>query len=235
MFKYTTIFAVIAGLVLAVAPAANAATITWGTPTTVASDSIVDTSGTLLEAFNFGDATAKTVSGVTFTGQNTGQANTYSDFTELQISSYHTHYDIPGKPATVTGDFADMMNHAAWAGESTGDETATISLVTTSGTQYLVQLFVSAYSGAYYEFQYQVIDTAVSAPNTDSYSLIGRFTADSGSQDILISCFNISNDAPVPGVILNGYQLRVVPEPATMSLLAIGGLGVLLKRRRRRA
>ena len=28
---------------------------------------------------------------------------------------------------------------------------------------------------------------------------------------------------------------KVVPEPATMSLLAIGGLGVLLKRRRRRA
>jgi len=38
------------------------------------------------------------------------------------------------------------------------------------------------------------------------------------------------------GVKLNvDTATQVVPEPATMSLLAIGGLGVLLKRRRRRA
>ncbi|MBL7134093.1 MAG: PEP-CTERM sorting domain-containing protein [Phycisphaerae bacterium] len=34
---------------------------------------------------------------------------------------------------------------------------------------------------------------------------------------------------------ISGVAFEAVPEPATMSLLAIGGLGVLLKRRRRRA
>jgi hypothetical protein len=32
---------------------------------------------------------------------------------------------------------------------------------------------------------------------------------------------------------INGYDdLSVVPEPATMSLLALGGLGVLIRRKR---
>jgi hypothetical protein len=31
---------------------------------------------------------------------------------------------------------------------------------------------------------------------------------------------------------LDNIELSVVPEPATMSLLALGGLGVLIRRRR---
>ena len=71
----------------------------------------------------------------------------------------------------------------------------------------------------------------------------GTFSAQLATADYSFDIFEIVqyNDG-----LMNGYideirvgdelsDVAVVPEPATMSLLAIGGLGVLLKRRRRRA
>jgi len=59
--------------------------------------------------------------------------------------------------------------------------------------------------------------------------LIGTFTADAATQVISVA----STGSNTRGIQLNGYQLREVPEPATLGLLALGGLMIAFRGRGR--
>lgn len=60
---------------------------------------------------------------------------------------------------------------------------------------------------------------------------VGTFVADATTQQIT---FQGAGAGANPITLLNGFQLRVVPEPATTSAALALGAGVILLRRRRR-
>ena len=76
----------------------------------------------------------------------------------------------------------------------------------------------------------------VQATGTDNNGNVGNYALFSNQTS---GTLTIVADNGSSLVWLTGFQVvdtaAAIPEPATMSLLAIGGLGVLLKRRRRRA
>jgi hypothetical protein len=66
--------------------------------------------------------------------------------------------------------------------------------------------------------------------DTGGYGMTGNFL-----EEIIFDGALSEADRALINTSVNDYLTETIPEPATMSLLAIGGLGVLLKRRRRRA
>ena len=75
-----------------------------------------------------------------------------------------------------------------------------------------------------------VINLATGVPDTlDEYAVTGTFTSDGAGT----LTFGIDG---LPGggerTVLNGFQLEAVPEPSTTALLGLGGLALILRRRK---
>ena len=77
--------------------------------------------------------------------------------------------------------------------------------------------------------------TQLDATDTDGTLGIGSFTFVSDGSDVIL---RLNANQAVTGnnhnAYLNGFELELVPEPATMALLAFGGIGLLVRRRRRK-
>ena len=95
---------------------ASAVTLGWGTPVLVenASDTIVDTGGTFVNAFRFGSTNNLTINFVTFTGTNlSAPAAPYTDAAffsavgtasaDLRSLLRSLNYDLPSNIHTITG------------------------------------------------------------------------------------------------------------------------------------
>ncbi|MHB1158040.1 MAG: PEP-CTERM sorting domain-containing protein [Phycisphaerales bacterium] len=248
-------------LMLAGAGVSNAATITWQTPTTIAGDTDVDTTGTLVRALNFNLAPQEnpTVNGVTFTGVSPTATASWSsgagagDIT-LAVTSGGTwggDYDGFGGPGTVnpyfslSADYKTLLTSAVF--KHVAGLTANYTLNgLTPGTPYLVQFWMNDSRANFGNppvnpwtltstFTAGNTSGAVDVNATDvgggvGQYLIGTFTADAATQVISVTG---SNDTR--GTLLNGYQLREVPEPATLGLLAVGSMLIAVRGRRQQA
>ncbi|WP_372794921.1 PEP-CTERM sorting domain-containing protein [Pontiella sp.] len=205
-------------LVLMAAGAANAAVITWTTGTIAGSNDVVNT-GTTVEAFNGKGGTPSTstiVNGVTFADTGTLLDNSYSG-------------DV-WTPAMTDAGYDSLLSSVDYQSNGTGD----LSLYTFTGLTI----------GQDYLFQYWYADSNWQAPNPDRYITISlgadtqsgdnqisglefataTFTADATSIEVVTS-------ATHNGVRMTAMQLRAVPEPATLGLLAAFGGGILFVRR----
>jgi hypothetical protein len=237
--------------------------ITWGSATNISSDSDVDTTGTLVYAYNFGSntsATLQTVNGVTFS------PFVIQDFTNSQTTSNVTVSEDNGY---LVSDINVGSINAPFSGLSASYRSLLFSEVYSSnfltmqvdlggltpGNSYRLQWWTNDSAMTDYApgANFFLFDSVIGGGSAGSVTLatntsravgglgqyvIGTFTANASTESFtLVGTGTSTYNFP----LLNALQLRTVAVPeidpagvGSVLALVTGGLG-LLERRRRRA
>jgi len=227
--KAITLCAAIVGIVTT---AANAANITWGSPTTISGASDVNTLGNYFGSWApyDGGANGAPVNGVTFQG--------FSDLPGLSTFQLDNGYNGFASPGTSDGNYNSLLQYATFSNESTP---ATFSWSgMTPGNTYLVQLWVHDGRNSIVNAPTETVTGGANTSAPLAYGsgdsgpgqyIIGIFVADNTGSETL----TLSPGAAIPSAQLNLFQVRdvsAVPEPTSLALLTIGA-GVLCAFRRK--
>jgi hypothetical protein len=224
---------------------AEGSVITWGSPTNISGDSDVSTAGTLVAAFNM-NGPAVTVNGVTFASftypfMATSATNGAFTFTE---SPGHllAESSLGSANAPFNGLSANYQSLLSTAVSTDDNNTLTLTITgLTLGQNYIFQFWTNAsnYNGTGSGFR-----TTASAPNPVSLD-DNTSNAIGGTGQFVIGTFNAGDTTEIitftgtdttQAPTINALELRVVPEPTTMSILLFGGAamtGVRLFRRKK--
>ncbi|MFK7909712.1 MAG: PEP-CTERM sorting domain-containing protein [Akkermansiaceae bacterium] len=218
----TCIAALVAGTALA-----PAAVITWGTATavdaTATGGSQVSTSGTVVEAFNAGGGTTgtTTVNGVVFT--NTGTDILSGDFNGPGGTATDDAWTAGGADANY--DTLLSTNEYGGGGDFFTINVGGGSLAATQ--QYELQVwFVDDRTGTDSRVMRFSDATVGNFSDLNDQFVIGTFTADGTSQTLGLDAQDFGN------AHISAYQLRAVPEPSSAALLGLGGLALIMRRRK---
>lgn len=208
---------------------AEGSVITWGSPTNISGDSDVSTVGSLVAAFNM-NGPEVTVNGVTFAAfPVTGGTNTAT-------SGNFTFTETPGDlvPRTGLGSASPPFSNL-----SANYQTPLSSAISTDDNNTLVLHISGLIVGQTYQFQWWLnastnfavgFNTTATSPNsvtldantTDTNGGLGQYVIGTffcGDTNQFITFTGIdANNAPT----VNAFELRLVPEPSTMSILLIG-------------
>jgi hypothetical protein len=218
----------------------SAAAIVWDTPQFITGGPDVSTTGTLIGAFNVGDAgvPGTTVNGVNFQSFAAPGGNGSSgNFTMMPggggVFNSNTSGGSANPPfSTLTPAYQTLL--MSYVTPLFSPVTLTMSGLS-AGTSYQFQFWSNLSSQM---FGYQITATAGNSvtlsSNTDGMEgglgqwVTGSFIADSATQ-------NVTFLGDGDGGFLNGFQLRqtAVPEGGTLSLLAIGLAALAWHQRRR--
>lgn len=210
------LFAVV--FTLGSAGVANADVITWGTPQDIAASRDVSTNGTLVFAGRGGLATSVTVNGVTFVvdGQFSG-------------ANGNNNQGLP----TGDANYDSLINF--FAGGPFASTTFTPQGAFVAGNTYEIQIWQSntngfgSGQGTIDDGNGNLVTLDQDAGAIGGQYVIGTFVADDSNAPVIT--FGGTR-------IYNAYQVRdlgviAVPEPASFGILAVAGMGLAVRRRKR--
>ena len=235
------------------------ADITWGSATTIAGDGDVDTTGTLVYAYNFGSstsATTQTINGVTFQPFVIPDTNTNSQTTGAVTVSENDGYlasdlNVGSVNAPFSGLSASYQNLLSSEVYSSNFATMKVDLGgLTPGNSYRLQWWTNDSAavkplGSDLYFENMVAGGSSSTVTLDANTsgvngglgqyVIGTFTASSATESFTLVG---SGTGFLTFPMMNALQLRTVavPEPATYAMafagLACGGFSMWRWRKR---
>ncbi len=206
--------------------------------------------GSLVEAGNIGDGSSHTVAtaggqSIVFAGMASSLGDADMPAAASSTSGFYnggSQWNVSIFPGT-SGDsqWDDTLRGNTWHNNGS-DATRPLTLRLgnlTIGQEYSVSLFaVDQRSGdsqtrtqAYWsDFSSGFSGgSSVSFSTTNAVMVMGTFTADAGYQDIFVQATDAVGNADTS---LAAYSLYAIPEPATISLIGVFGVGVLFVRRR---
>lgn len=231
--------------VVAMAASAQAASVTWDTQSYINGTDGLLLTGDLTYAANIGssditvawDTNSITFNAADTTTTGTGNVVFYGNdgSTDSNATTYSGWYD----GGTGNANLDNLLSQTAEAAVGNGAGYTTFVLNNlTNGTEYTFQLLASDTRGSD-----RIIGVGNNNSGADSgiaaitnmndfgttpkgvYSMVGSFTADGTSQTFY--GFGTRGN-----LAANAMIVREVPEPATMSLLAVGGIALLRRKRR---
>jgi alpha-L-fucosidase len=190
----------VAALCLTAAARSLAATITWGSVTTVAGDTDVQTNGALVYAYDESNA-GQTVNGVSFAAGSSQYALGGGDVTFWGFDGGVYDGFGPAAGGSISAAYGNVLTGGAWSA-SAGNGTVTLNNLT-PGRTCQVQCWVADYRsyGLTRSETFSGNNSPTLGYNPGQY-VIGTFTADSTSQS-----FTLTANASVQ---LNALQVRDV-------------------------
>ena len=181
-----------------------AATITWGTPTTISAYTDVTNTGTALYAYA---GVATTVNGVTFTATSNG--STWGNVSFTSFGGYNAVFGATAAPFnTLTNGYTNLLATAAWGSGTSG--TVTLNGLT-AGHAYTVQIWVNDSRGGY-QYRYESVTstggntvTLYFAPNSNSAGAVGQYVVGTFTASGTSQAFSITGNAVVQ---INAISVR---------------------------
>ena len=209
--------------------------IQWGTAATISSDSDVETSGTLVYAYNIGPSgtTSTTVNGVAFSAfefppdGSDGPVSVGSLVIDQFPGFLYSANDFGSGTPPFSGLSPSYQTLLTTGGYTVGSDLSFYNnlYVTlknlTPNQEYLVEIWVSNSAGKTGIAQVQAAGansvTLDSTSNSIGQYVVGTFTYGYSSGTFVVSGAN-QVDYPV----INAIQLRAIPEPTTWLLFGLG-------------